>query len=304
MVLGYEAHAAPMQLVFYRAGSFPREYVGDAFATMRGSWNRNPASGYEIVRIHFQNGQAKSMEPFVTGFLTDGGNTHIARPMGLTVAKDGSLLMGDDANGVIYRVAYAKVASSSGSPPKQTPVQARADAETKKPLAMTREETHTSGHLQVNSPSIGKSIPLKYSAYADNVSPEIRWTAVANAKSYAILVEDPGAKPISPFVHWLVWNIPPAVTSLPEGLQAQARLTDPEGVLQGRTTRGSVGYFGPRPPVGDPAHHYHFQVFALDTTLSVAGGVERDKVIDSLRGHVLASGELIGEYQQTMAPLK
>jgi Raf kinase inhibitor-like YbhB/YbcL family protein len=136
------------------------------------------------------------------------------------------------------------------------------------------------------------------------VSPEIHWTAVANAKSYAILVEDPDAKPISPFVHWLVWNIPPAVTSLPEGLQAQARVTDPEGVLQGRTTRGSVGYFGPRPPVGDPAHHYHFQIFALDTMLSLPGGVERDKVMDALRGHVLASGELVGEYQQTVAPLK
>jgi glucose/arabinose dehydrogenase len=97
MVLGYTAHAAPMQLVFYAGGNFPKEYEGDAFVTMRGSWNREKPSGYEIVRIHFENGQPKSIEPFVTGFLTDGGKTHIARPVGL--AKDGALLMADDANG-------------------------------------------------------------------------------------------------------------------------------------------------------------------------------------------------------------
>jgi len=61
MVLGYTAHAAPMQLLFYRGSGFPAQYQGDAFATMRGSWNRSKPSGYEIVRIHFANGQAKSI---------------------------------------------------------------------------------------------------------------------------------------------------------------------------------------------------------------------------------------------------
>ncbi|SHM53635.1 sorbosone dehydrogenase family protein [Rhizobacter sp. OV335] len=85
MVMGYTAHAAPMQMVFYPGGSFPPEYTGDAFVTMRGSWNRNPASGYEIVRVRFSNGTPQRFEPFVTGFLTDGGKKHIARPMGLAV---------------------------------------------------------------------------------------------------------------------------------------------------------------------------------------------------------------------------
>ncbi|WP_431286693.1 hypothetical protein [Roseateles chitinivorans] len=74
--------------------------------TMRGSWNRKEASGYEIVRIRFADGKPQRFEPFVSGFLTDGGRTHMARPVGLAWAKDGSLLMADDANGVIYRVAY------------------------------------------------------------------------------------------------------------------------------------------------------------------------------------------------------
>jgi glucose/arabinose dehydrogenase len=101
MVLGYTAHAAPMQMAFYPDGAFPAEYTGDAFMSMRGSWNRKPASGYGIVRIRFGNGQPQKLAPFVSGFLTDGGTTHIARPVGLAVARDGALLMSDDANGVM-----------------------------------------------------------------------------------------------------------------------------------------------------------------------------------------------------------
>ena len=108
MVLGYTAHAAPMQLAFYSNGSFPASFDGDAFVTMRGSWNRHPASGYEVVRVRYENGVPRRFEPFVTGFLTDGGRTHIARPVGLAVAKDGALLVADDANGVIYRIAYGE----------------------------------------------------------------------------------------------------------------------------------------------------------------------------------------------------
>jgi glucose/arabinose dehydrogenase len=115
MVVGYTAHAAPMQMKFYSGSTFPAEYQGDAFATMRGSWNRNPASGYEIVRIHFENGQPKTIEPFLTGFLTDGGKTHFGRPVGLAVAKDGSLLMADDTNGVIYRIVYDGDGKGTGS---------------------------------------------------------------------------------------------------------------------------------------------------------------------------------------------
>src|ERR1044071_6811953 len=93
MTLGYEAHAAPMQLVFYRGAMYPEEYRGDAFVTMRGSWNRDPAAGYKIAHVNFQEGKPTGIKPFVTGFLSDGGTTHIARPVGLVQAADGALLM-------------------------------------------------------------------------------------------------------------------------------------------------------------------------------------------------------------------
>jgi Raf kinase inhibitor-like YbhB/YbcL family protein len=307
MVLGYTAHAAPMQMVFYTNGSFPAEYNGDAFVTMRGSWNRKPASGYEIVRVRFERGQPTSFEPFVTGFLTDNGTTHIARPMGLAIARDGSLLMVDDANGVIYRVAYGdnKVAAAFPVPPS-CPMLQQAVAGSGVPLAIERDETEARGSLEVSSPSIAPEEPIPdiHSAYKEGVSPALSWSAVVGAKSYAIIMENPDSKPLTPFVHWVAWNIPGTVTRLPEGLPTQPRLTEPEGILQGTTSRGSVGYYGPRPPVGDPPHRYHFQVFALDTMLDLSPGATRDALLKAVSGHVLAKGELIGTYGQTEKPLK
>lgn len=307
MKLGYTAHAAPMQLLFYRGGGFPAEYQGDAFVTMRGSWNRSTPSGYEIVRIRFDGGQAKSIEPFVTGFLTDGGKTHIARPVGLAVAKDGSLLMADDANGVLYRIAYTGSGGASAAlvAPPAGPMRQQAAKGNNVPLALVRPESSGGGKLAVQSAGFGNGAVMaaKFSEYADGVSPPLSWAAVAGAKSYAVVMEDPDA-PQKPFVHWLAWNIPGSTTSLPEGLQEQPRLTEPEGVLQGRNTRGSVGYYGPRPPVGDAAHHYHFQVYALDAVLALPFGSDRDQLLKAIQGHVLAKGEVVGRYAQAQQPQK
>jgi len=305
MVLGYTAHAAPMQLVFYRGGSFPREFVGDAFVTFRGSWNRKPAAGYEIVRVHFEDGKPRDIQPFVRGFLSDGGGTHFARPMGLAVAQDGALLMADDANGVIYRISHQEKAMTDK--PMQPPAASMASQSqqgTGVPLALQRAGPEPRTPIKVSSQTIRGTIPKAQSEYADGVSPQISWNRVDGAKSYALILEDPDAKSITPFVHWVVYNIPADLTALPEGLQEQARLTEPEGLLQGKTSRGSVGYFGPRPPVGDPPHHYHFQVFALDRELQVPPGAERDDVLDAMHGHVLGAGELVGTYQQTVEPPK
>jgi len=309
MVMGYTAHAAPMQLAFANQSAFPAEYRGDAFATMRGSWNRNPASGYEIVRVRFENGQPKGIEPFVTGFLTDGGKTHIARPVGLAFAKDGSMLMADDGNGVIYRIAYTGNGSApagAAATPPAGPMKEQANKGNGVPLANKRPETQTSGALSVSSPSFKQDgmLDQRYSEYADGVSPALSWKAMPNAKSYAIVMEDPDAKPVTPFVHWLAWNIPGAVTSLPEGVQEQPRLTDPDGVLQGRNTRGSLGYYGPKPPVGEAAHHYHFQVYALDAMLDVPFGADRDTLLKAMQGHVIGKGEIVGRYAQKQKPQK
>ncbi|SHG61651.1 YbhB/YbcL family Raf kinase inhibitor-like protein [Massilia sp. CF038] len=303
MALGYTAHAAPMQLVFYTGTGFPQQFQGDAFATMRGSWNRSKPSGYELVRIHFNDGKPQRFEPFVTGFLTDGGRTHFARPVGLAQAKDGALLMSDDANGVLYRIAYsgneAKGRAALGPAPAG-PMQAQAAAGNGGPLAKDRPDNAARQAIAVTSsafPADGQ-IPKRTSEYADGVSPPLQWNKVEGAKSYVVIAEDPDAKPITPFVHWLAWNIPRDVTALPEGLQEQPRLTEPPGVLQGRNSRGSIAYYGPRPPVGDAPHRYYFQVFALDRLLDVPFGADKAQLLAAMRGHVLAQGHLVGQYQQ------
>ncbi|MBO9470844.1 PQQ-dependent sugar dehydrogenase [Endozoicomonas sp. G2_2] len=106
-MLMWTPHAAPMQMRFYESDALGTMYRGDAFVAMRGSWNRKPPSGYEIVRVDFDEGEPQSIEPFITGFVqqTDDGWQQIGRLAGLTVAEDGSLLFSDDENGVIYRVS-------------------------------------------------------------------------------------------------------------------------------------------------------------------------------------------------------
>ncbi|WP_066829382.1 PQQ-dependent sugar dehydrogenase [Rufibacter ruber] len=105
-VLLYRAHAAPLGLAFYTGSQFPKEYNGDAFVTMHGSWNRKEAVGYNVVRVKFQNGQPTQIDDFLTGFLLNGNKAQFGRPCGIAQHPDGSLLISDDENGVIYRVAY------------------------------------------------------------------------------------------------------------------------------------------------------------------------------------------------------
>ena len=169
------------------------------------------------------------------------------------------------------------------------------------PLALTRPETKPraagQSSLKVSSTSISGAIPRQHSEYADGISPQIAWSAVPGAKSYALILEDPDAKAVVPFVHWVAWNIPGDLTSLPEGLQEHARLAEPEGVLQGKTSRGSVGYFGPRPPVGHGVHHYHFQIFALAERLPFGPETLLSDLVNALKGDALASADLIVTYE-------
>jgi glucose/arabinose dehydrogenase len=105
--LEYDAHASPIDLVFYTGAQFP-DYKEDAFVAFHGSWNRTPPSGYKIVRINFENGKPVAFEDFITGFLMEGGEQFISRPAGLAQGSDGSLFISDDGNGVIYKVTYGR----------------------------------------------------------------------------------------------------------------------------------------------------------------------------------------------------
>lgn len=103
----YTAHAAPLDMTFYTSEQFPAQYRGDAFVTMHGSWNRAEPSGYKVVRVRFdEQGQPTGFEDFVTGWLVEGGRAHFGRVCGIVQHRDGSLLVTDDTNGVIYRIAY------------------------------------------------------------------------------------------------------------------------------------------------------------------------------------------------------
>jgi len=107
-VVRFQAHVAPLGIDFYAGRMFPEVYKGDAFVAQHGSWNRSSPVGYQIKRIRFNaTGQVIGQEPFITGWLRpDGGVT--GRPVDLEELPDGSLLISDDAAGLIYRVTYKK----------------------------------------------------------------------------------------------------------------------------------------------------------------------------------------------------
>lgn len=101
-----QAHSSALELVFYDADMFPVEYRGDAFATLHGSWNRQDRTGYKVIRAVMEDGKPTgAYEDFMTGFVLDDDRVW-ARPAGIAVARDGALLVSDDANGTIFRVSY------------------------------------------------------------------------------------------------------------------------------------------------------------------------------------------------------
>jgi glucose/arabinose dehydrogenase len=104
-----QPHSAPLCFAFYTGDQFPAEYHGDMFLALHGSWNRNPRTGYMVVRVplHGQGKASGDYEEFLTGFVTAEGGVW-GRPVGIAVAKDGSLLVSDDGSGSIWRVSYGK----------------------------------------------------------------------------------------------------------------------------------------------------------------------------------------------------
>jgi glucose/arabinose dehydrogenase len=104
-------HIAPLGMKFYSGKMFPAEYQGNIFIAMHGSWNRSVKQGYNVMRVKVdENGKAGKPTPFLTGFMTDekADPPMWGRPVDLLVMKDGSMLVSDDYNGIIYRVSYAK----------------------------------------------------------------------------------------------------------------------------------------------------------------------------------------------------
>jgi Raf kinase inhibitor-like YbhB/YbcL family protein len=145
--------------------------------------------------------------------------------------------------------------------------------------------------IALSSPAFGPgaTIPKRFTCDGEGESPPLRWTGIPpRTRSLALLVEDPDA-PGGTYVHWTVWNLPPATTSLPAGVDA-------ERLRQGRASGGDTGYDAPCPPHGDPPHRYVFTLYALRAPLSLDRGAGPDEVRDAIRDAALARGTLIGRY--------
>jgi glucose/arabinose dehydrogenase len=103
-----QPHSAPLGIAFYDGDAFPEEYRGDGFATLHGSWNRGSRTGYKVVRVIVENGvPTGEYEDFMTGFVLSDDDVW-GRPVGIAVAKDGALLVSEDGNDTIWRVAPAE----------------------------------------------------------------------------------------------------------------------------------------------------------------------------------------------------
>jgi glucose/arabinose dehydrogenase len=101
-----QPHFASLEMTFYEGSEFPESYKGDVFAAEHGSWNKAKRAGYEVIRVPIKDGKATGeYEDFLTGFVTADGKVW-GRPVGVTVAKDGSLFVTDDGSGSIWHVTY------------------------------------------------------------------------------------------------------------------------------------------------------------------------------------------------------
>ena len=142
-------------------------------------------------------------------------------------------------------------------------------------------------------------IPRKYTGEGEDVSPPLSWSDVpTTAKELALICDDPDAPQAEPWVHWVLYKIPPRAGRLPEGLPGDKTLREPAGAMQGINSFGKIGYGGPMPPRGHGVHHYHLKVYALKQALDVQPGMDKVGLLAAMRGVVIAEGELVGTYER------
>jgi Raf kinase inhibitor-like YbhB/YbcL family protein len=145
--------------------------------------------------------------------------------------------------------------------------------------------------FSVSSPAFksGESIPARFTTDGQDLSPALLLDGVpAAAVSFALIVDDPDA-PAGTWIHWVVWNIPADITTIPEGGL-------PDAALSGRNSWGRTGYNGPAPPSG--THRYFFKLFALDRVLQLGPHSDQRALLDAMEGHVLARAQLMGTYSR------
>ncbi len=140
------------------------------------------------------------------------------------------------------------------------------------------------------------AIPKRYTCDGDDISPPLAWSGVpAGAKSLALIVDDPDAPdPAAPrmtWVHWVLYDIPPTTTALPEAVKSL-----PAGARSGLNDWKRTGYGGPCPPIG--RHRYFHKLYALDTVLKGLDRPGKAALEKAMQGHILAQAELVGTYKR------
>lgn len=139
-------------------------------------------------------------------------------------------------------------------------------------------------------------IPQRYTCEGQDIAPPLQWTGIPDrAASLVLIVDDPDAPdPAAPqrtWVHWVLYDIPPAASGLPEGGRPL-----PAGAHEGLNDWNRPGYGGPCPPIG--RHRYFFKLYALDQALPALARPTKAAVEQAMRGHVIAQAELVGTYRK------
>ncbi len=160
-------------------------------------------------------------------------------------------------------------------------------------LALVNVPAKNGAKLTVTSPAFAPSadIPFENTQYRGNIFPGLSWTAGPRGTQVYVLIMQDGDAMVSgaPILHWTMLNIPATVTKLEAAMKAP-----PEGAEYGPNIRGAnQPYMGPHTPAG-PKHRYHLQIFAMDAPITAEASATYATLIAAMKGHVLASGELVG----------
>ena len=140
----------------------------------------------------------------------------------------------------------------------------------------------------------GAPIPPKYTCDGEDLSIPLKWQDVPeDAKSLALIMDDPDA-PMGTWVHWVIYNLPPRIKELKEGLTTAPILGN--SAVQGRNSSGKTGYSGPCPP--DREHRYFFKLYALDCMLESKLGLTKAELLETMQGHILEECQTFGVYDR------
>ena len=183
-------------------------------------------------------------------------------------------------------------------PAKEEPVEETTPTDTAVPPteAPAEEEGETAMEMTITSPAFqeGEAIPVQFSCYGENFSPELAWSGVPEGTTSLVFILDDPDAPGGTWVHWVLFNLPAGTQGLDEKFPEDETLAD--GTRQGITDFGKTGYGGPCPPSG--THRYFFKIYALDKRIDDAAIIDKKKLLKLMEGHIIGQGQLMGKYKR------